>query len=71
MKEKESFRPDTGGQNYFLTLERFAEMLGMSNRMRVLEDWIAQGKLPMRDFDGQRLVDLRAFLQLAEKGPTP
>ncbi|MED5610251.1 MULTISPECIES: DNA-binding protein [unclassified Pseudomonas] len=70
MKVEEPFSPAPEDETYYLSLERFAEWLGMSDQPEVLEAWIASGKLPMREIAGHRLVDLRAFLR-AEGKPKP
>lgn len=67
MKVKEPFSPDISGGKYYLTLERFAQLIGMAHRIAVVEDWIATGDLPARLIGGQLMVDLSALLQQAEQ----
>lgn len=70
MKVEEPFSPAPEDETYYLSLERFAELLGMSDQPEVLEEWIANGMLPTRVIAGHRLVDLRAFLR-SEGKPKP
>jgi len=67
MKVEEPFSPAPEDETYYLSLERFAELLGMPDQPEVLEDWIASGKLPTRVIAGHRLVDFREFLRIGGK----
>ena len=67
MKGKETFSVELSEHPYYLTLERFAELIGMADQLPLLENWIDAGALPMRQFGEQRLVDLRALLERQER----
>lgn len=67
MKVKEPFSPDVSGGKYYLTPERFAQLIGMADRVAVVEDWIDSGDLPARLIGGRLMVDLSALLKRAEQ----
>lgn len=67
MKVEEPFSPDLSGGKYYLTLERFAQLIGMAHRISVVEDWIAAGELPARQIGGRMMVDLSCLLEKTEK----
>lgn len=63
MKVEESFSPDLVEGKYYLTPERFAQLIGMSDRLAVVQQWIDLGEVPSRTIGGHRLVDLSAMLK--------
>lgn len=67
MKVEEPFSPDLSGGKYYLTLERFAQLIGMAHRVSVIEEWIATGELPARQIGGKLMVDLSSLLRRTEK----
>lgn len=62
MKVEDSFFPKLREETYYIALERFAELIGLSDRMALLEDLIRRGEVPVVQVGEQRLVDLRTFL---------
>ncbi|WP_152224621.1 helix-turn-helix domain-containing protein [Pseudomonas sp. SCB32] len=63
MKVEESFSPDLRAGSYYLTPERFAQLIGMSDRLAVVQRWIDLGEVPSRMIGGHLLVDLSALLR--------
>jgi len=62
MKVEESFSPDLIKGKYYLTPERFAQLIGMADRLAVVQRWIEQGVVPSRIIGGHLLVDLSTML---------
>lgn len=67
MKVEEPFSPDLSGGKYYLTLERFAQLIGMAHRVSVVESWIDAGELPARMIGGRLMVDLSYLLEKTVK----
>lgn len=63
MKVEESFSPDLIAGKYYLTPERFAQLIGMGDRLVVVQRWIELGEVPSRMIGGHLLVDLGALLR--------
>lgn len=63
MKVEDSVFPSLMEEPYYISLERFAELIGLSDRLALLEELIQRGEVPVRQFGQQRLVNLQAFLQ--------
>ncbi|MFV3304406.1 DNA-binding protein [Pseudomonas sp. NY15181] len=63
MKVEESFSPDLFEGRYYLTPERFAQLIGMGDRLAVVQRWIDLGEVPSRIIGGHLLVDLSAMLK--------
>ncbi|MFV3370149.1 DNA-binding protein [Pseudomonas sp. NY15435] len=68
MKEGRGFTPDLLGGGYYVTPERFAQLIGLSDRPGIVQRWIDQGDLPSRCIGGQLLVDLGALLRRSQLG---
>ncbi|AGI25163.1 DNA-binding protein [Pseudomonas sp. MT3] len=66
MKVEEPFSPDLIEGKYYLTPERFAQLIGMGDRLIVVQRWIDLGEVPSRIIGGQLLVDLSALLKQAD-----
>jgi len=63
MNVEEPFSPDPVRGQYYLTPERFAQLVGMTDRLAVVMRWIDRGDIPSRYIGGHLLVDLSAMLQ--------
>ncbi|EMV9186142.1 helix-turn-helix domain-containing protein [Pseudomonas sp. NY15437] len=68
MKEGSGFTPDLRAGGYYVTPERFAQLIGLGDRQSIVHGWIDQGELPSRCIGGQLLVDLGALLSKAPPG---
>lgn len=63
MKVEESFSPDLVGGRYYVTPERFAQLIGLGDRLALVQRWIDLGEVPSRIIGGHLLVDLSAMLK--------
>ncbi|QRY78654.1 DNA-binding protein [Pseudomonas sp. PDNC002] len=63
MNVEEPFSPDLIQGKYYLTPERFAQLIGMTDRMAVVRRWIDLGEVPSRYIGGHLMVDLSAMLK--------
>lgn len=66
MKEERGFTPDLLAGGYYVTPQRFAQLIGLSDHQAIVQRWIEQGALPSRRIGGQLLVDLGALLRKAQ-----
>ncbi|MGC4009974.1 MAG: DNA-binding protein [Pseudomonas sp.] len=66
MSEESGFDPDliTGG--YYVTPQRFAQLIGLTDRQAIVQRWIDQGAIPTRCIGDQLLVDLGALLLMTQ-----
>jgi hypothetical protein len=68
MRPKRGFSPDLLAGGYYVTPQRFAQLIGLSDRQAIVQRWIDQGELPSRRIGGQLLVDLGALLRKTSAG---
>lgn len=68
MKEESGFVPDLHKGGYYVTPQRFAQLIGMGDRVAVVQRWIDRGEVPSRCIGGQVLVDLGALLLMSQPG---
>ncbi|WP_447747937.1 helix-turn-helix domain-containing protein [Pseudomonas nicosulfuronedens] len=63
MKEESGFTPDLLAGGYYVTPQRFAQLIGLSDHQAIVQRWIEQGELPSHRIGSQLLVDLGALLR--------
>ena len=51
---------------YYVTPQRFAQLIGLSDRQAIVQRWIERGDVPSLRIGGQLLVDLGALLLMAQ-----
>lgn len=62
MKKVEELTPEIFDEcPRFLSLQRFAYLTGLSDRLDILYDWIQSGDLPLHKFGNQRLIDMKCL----------
>lgn len=66
MNEESGFSPDLLAGGYYVTPQRFAQLVGLNDRLTIVQRWIDQGAIPTRRIGGQILVDLGALLLMAQ-----
>lgn len=64
MKQGRGFTPDLYAGGYYVTPQRFAQLIGLSDRPAIVQRWIDRGDIPTRQLGGQILVDLGALLRM-------
>ena len=52
-----------------MTPQRFAQLIGLSDRPAIVQRWIDRGDIPTRQLGGQILVDLGALLRMTSNQP--
>jgi len=66
MNEESGFSPDLLAGGYYVTPQRFAQLVGLNDRLTIVQRWIDQGAIPTRRIGGRILVDLGALLLMAQ-----
>lgn len=66
MNEESGFDPDLVTGGYYVTPQRFAQLIGLTDRQAIVQRWIAQGAIPTRRIGGRILVDLGALLLMTQ-----
>ena len=66
MNEESGFDPDLVTGGYYVTPQRFAQLIGLSDRQAIVQRWIERGDVPSLRIGGQLLVDLRTLLLMAQ-----
>ncbi|MBG6285922.1 MULTISPECIES: hypothetical protein [Pseudomonas] len=66
MRQGRGFTPDLLAGGYYVTPQRFAQLIGLGDRQAIVQRWIEQGDLPSRCIGGQTLVDLAALLLMTQ-----
>ncbi|KJK00327.1 hypothetical protein UB43_13715 [Pseudomonas sp. 21] len=66
MNEESGFSPDLLAGGYYVTPQRFAQLVGLNDRPAIVQGWIDQGVIPTCRQGSQVLVDLGALLLLTQ-----
>jgi hypothetical protein len=67
MNEKRGFTADLLAGGYYVTPQRFAQLIGLGDRQTIVQRWIDLGEVPTRCIRGQILVDLSALLRKTQQ----
>lgn len=62
MTQGSGFVPDLLSGGYYVTPQRFAQLIGLSDRQAIVQRWIDRGDIPTRRIGSRVLVDLGALL---------
>jgi hypothetical protein len=66
MNEESGFSPDLLAGGYYVTPQRFAQLVGLNDRPAIVQGWIDQGAIPTCSLGGQVLIDLGALLLMTQ-----
>ncbi|MBD9575113.1 DNA-binding protein [Pseudomonas sp. BGr12] len=66
MNDESGFSPDLLAGGYYVTPQRFAQLVGLKDRPAIVQGWIDEGAIPTRRLGGQVLVDLGALLLMTQ-----
>ncbi|MFS2124606.1 DNA-binding protein [Pseudomonas sp. Pseusp97] len=66
MNEESGFSPDLAEGGYYVTPQRFAQLVGLNDRPGIVQRWIDQGAIPTRRLGDRVLVDLGALLLMTQ-----
>ncbi|MDF3867727.1 DNA-binding protein [Pseudomonas denitrificans (nom. rej.)] len=66
MNEESEFSPDLLAGGYYVTAQRFAQLVGLNDRPAIVQGWIDQGAIPTCRQGGQVMVDLGALLLMTQ-----
>jgi hypothetical protein len=60
------FTADLLAGGYYVTPQRFAQLIGLRDRQSIVQRWIDLGEVPTRCIGGQILVDLGALIRMTQ-----
>ncbi|WP_448682023.1 DNA-binding protein [Pseudomonas nicosulfuronedens] len=66
MNEESGFSPDLLAGGYYVTPQRFAQLVGLNDRLTIVQRWIDQKAIPTRRIGDRVLVDLGALLLMTQ-----
>ncbi|MBB4868010.1 hypothetical protein HNP46_006929 [Pseudomonas nitritireducens] len=66
MSEEREFTADLLAGGYYVTPQRFAQLIGLNDRQTIVQRWIELGEIPSRRIGGQILVDLGALIRMSQ-----
>jgi len=66
MNKESGFNPELVEGGYYVTPQRFAQLVGLNDRPAIVQGWIDRGAIPTRCLGGRVLVDLGALLLMSQ-----
>ncbi|MDN6858366.1 DNA-binding protein [Pseudomonas sp. CAN2814] len=66
MNDESEFTADLLAGGYYVTPQRFAQLIGLNDRQTIVQRWIDLGEIPTRCIGGQILVDLGALILMTQ-----